>query len=62
VITDQLMPPPPGPTVFVVDDDAAVRKAVSRLLGSAALPWRPFASAKEFLAQHDPATPGVPRA
>ena len=31
------MPPPPNPTVFVVDDDAAVRKAVSRLLRSAGM-------------------------
>jgi len=48
------MPPPPSPTVFVVDDDAAVRKAVSRLLRSVAV----FASPREFLAQYDPGTPG----
>lgn len=52
------MPPPPCPTVFVVDDDAAVRKAVSRLLRSAGLAVAMFASAREFLAQYDPATPG----
>src|SRR6478672_9181453 len=52
------MPPPSDPTVFVVDDDAAVRKAVSRLLRSAGLAVAVFASPREFLAQYDPATPG----
>jgi RNA polymerase sigma factor (sigma-70 family) len=58
VITEQLMPPSSSPTVFVVDDDAAVRKAVSRLLRSAGIAVADFASPREFLAQHDPATPG----
>jgi FixJ family two-component response regulator len=49
---------PPSPTVFVVDDDAAVRKAVSRLLRSAGIAVAVFASAREFLAQYDPGTPG----
>src|SRR6266481_9556867 len=49
---------PPSPTVFVVDDDAAVRKAVSRLLRSAGIAVAVFASPTEFLAQYDPATPG----
>ena len=52
------MPPPPDPTVFVVDDDAAVRKAVSRLLRSVGLAVAVFASPREFLAQYDSATPG----
>src|SRR6266536_2481849 len=52
------MPPTPSPTVFVVDDDAAVRKAVSRLLRSAGIGVATFASPTEFLAQYDPATPG----
>jgi RNA polymerase sigma factor (sigma-70 family) len=52
------MPSPPSPTVFVVDDDAAVRKAVSRLLRSAGIAVADFASPTEFLAQHDPTTPG----
>jgi FixJ family two-component response regulator len=52
------MPPPPSPTVFVVDDDAAVRKAVSRLLRSAGIAVAAFASPREFLAQYDPGTPG----
>src|SRR5437016_3792620 len=52
------MPPPAGPTAFVVDDDEAVRKAVSRLLRSAGIAVAIFASPREFLAQYDPATPG----
>ena len=53
-----LMPPTPGQTVFVVDDDEAVRKAVSRLLRSAGIAAVVFASPREFLAQYNPATPG----
>ena len=52
------MPAPLGPTVFIVDDDEAVRKAVSRLLRSAGIAVAAFASPGEFLAQYDPATPG----
>ncbi len=58
MITDQLMPPSSSPTVFVVDDAAAIRKAVSRLLRSAGIAVAVFASPTEFLAQYDPATPG----
>ena len=36
--------------IFVVDDDASVRKAIHRLLKSLLLPVRLFASAEEFLA------------
>ncbi len=45
------------PTVFVVDDDAAVRKGLVRLLKSAGYHAQPFASADEFLAgwQKNPA-------
>src|SRR6266403_5553961 len=52
------MPPRPSPTVFVIDDDAAVRKAVSRLLRSAGIDVAVFASPGEFLAQYDPDMPG----
>ena len=44
--------------MFVVDDDAAIRKAVSRLLRSAGIAVAVFESPTEFLAQLDPATPG----
>jgi FixJ family two-component response regulator len=52
------MDPNPGHTVFVVDDDEAVRKAVSRLLRSARIAVAAFTSPREFLAQYNPATPG----
>src|SRR6266487_2128284 len=52
------MAPAPTPTVFVVDDDAAIRKAVSRLLRSAGIGVAAFASPTEFLAQYDPGTAG----
>ena len=38
------------PTVFVVDDDAAVRKGLVRLLKSAGYQAKPYPSADEFLA------------
>ena len=37
------------PTVFVIDDDASVRKSLSRLLRSAGYAAETFASAEEFL-------------
>ena len=46
------------PTVFVVDDEAPVRKALFRLLNSAAIEVAVFASPAEFLAARDPAAPG----
>ena len=58
MITGLLMPAPFGPTVFIVDDDEAVRKAVSRLLRSAGMAVAVFASPGEFLAQYDPVTSG----
>jgi FixJ family two-component response regulator len=45
-------------TVFVVDDDPAVCRGLSRLLGAAAYRARTFASPRDFLAQHDPSIPG----
>ena len=46
------------PTVFVVDDDPAVLKSLSRLLRSAHLHVATFASPDEFLARRDPNLPG----
>jgi len=45
-------------TVFLVDDDAGVVKALSRLLRAKGYDVRPFASAEEFLEGHDAAQPG----
>ena len=47
-----------GPTVFVVDDDPAVLKSLSRLLRSARLDVATFSSPREFLERHDPRAPG----
>jgi FixJ family two-component response regulator len=49
---------PATPTVFIVDDEAPVRKALSRLLRAARFSVAAFASPAEFLAQHDPHKPG----
>jgi FixJ family two-component response regulator len=48
-MTQQATPNPPAPTVYVVDDDAAVRKALARLLKSTGYQARDFASAEAFL-------------
>jgi FixJ family two-component response regulator len=43
----------PNSTVFVVDDDASVRKALARLMASAGYAVKTFASAREFLDRGD---------
>jgi FixJ family two-component response regulator len=45
-------------TVFIVDDDPGVLKALTRLVRSAGYEVQAFATPAEFLAEHDPATPG----
>ncbi len=52
------MPAPPSPTIFVVDDYAPVRRAVSRLLHAAGFAVAAFGSPQEFLTQYDPRVPG----
>ena len=49
---------PPRETVFVVDDDPAVRKSFSRLLRSARLNAVAFGSPAEFLDHFDPRAAG----
>jgi FixJ family two-component response regulator len=44
--------------VFVVDDDASVRKALARAIQAAGLNVKTFASAREFLDQGPPEGPG----
>jgi FixJ family two-component response regulator len=46
-----------GPTVFVVDDDASVREALSSLIRSVGLRVEVFSSAREFLRQKVPEVP-----
>lgn len=57
-----MMPEPtagtPGPTVFVVDDDQAVRESLQMLAESVGYPSVGFASATEFLQAYDPTRPG----
>lgn len=48
----------PPPTVFVVDDDPTVLKALTRLLRAAKLPVVAFGSPLEFLDQYTPGSPG----
>jgi len=45
-------------TVFVVDDDPGVRKALTRLLRSAGYDVAAYPSPSSFLEAHDPAMPG----
>ena len=42
-----------APTVFIVDDDPSVLKALGRLMRSAGLNATTFASPQEFLDNHD---------
>jgi FixJ family two-component response regulator len=45
-------------TVFIVDDDVEVVRALARLLRASGYATREFTSAAEFLATHDPHAPG----
>lgn len=47
-----------APTVFVVDDDPALRDSLNFLIRSVGLPVETFGSANEFLAACDPARSG----
>src|SRR5215467_9216875 len=47
-----------GFTVFLVDDDADVLKALTRLLRASGYDSREFASSKDFLREHDASMPG----
>lgn len=46
------------PTVFIVDDDPAVLKSLSRLLRATRFTVLTFGSPQEFLERHDPHTSG----
>ena len=47
-----------GFTTFLVDDDPAVLKAITRLLNAAGYTTKSFSSPQEFLSAHDPSIPG----
>jgi FixJ family two-component response regulator len=46
------------PTVFIIDDDAAVRASIQDLLESVGLSCEPFRTAEEFLRSKRPDGPG----
>ena len=48
----------PEPTVFIVDDDDAVRRFLSGLIESVELRVEAFASARDFLEAYEPGRPG----
>ena len=48
----------PEPTVFIVDDNQAVRRAVQALVESEGLAAEAFGSGQEFLDAYDPGRPG----
>ncbi len=48
----------PEPTVFIVDDDDAVRRFLSGLIASVELRVEAFASARDFLDAYEPDRPG----
>ena len=48
----------PEPTVFVVDDDRAVRRFLCGLIASVDLRVEAYASAREFLDAYEPGRPG----
>jgi len=50
--------PEDKPVVFIVDDDAGVRRSIEDLLSSVALPSEAFASPQEFLASRRTDRPG----
>ncbi len=52
------MPQAAEPTVFVVDDDEAVRKSLRLLMKSVRLAAETFASAQDFLDAYDASRPG----
>jgi two-component system response regulator DctR len=46
------------PTVFIVDDDEAVRDSIAELVSSVGMSTATFGSAREFLDGYDPDRPG----
>ncbi len=48
----------PEPTVFVVDDDADLRRSLTWMLSKAGLNVETFVSAEDFLENYDPEIPG----
>ena len=49
---------PTDPTVFIVDDDEAVRRSLRRLIASAGMAVEDYATAEEYAGRYDPSRPG----
>ena len=47
-----------APVIYIVDDEESVRKGLSRLMRSAGMPCRDFASGEQLLAEIDPEQAG----
>jgi FixJ family two-component response regulator len=52
------MKPGPDSIVYLVDDDASILRAYTRLLEANGFMVRPFGSAREFIRKHDPVEAG----
>ena len=52
------MTAPAAPTIFIIDDDAVLRRALVRLLRTHGWRTAEYAAAEDFLLQRDPAAPG----
>lgn len=46
------------PTIYLIDDDASVRRALGRVMTSCGLSWQAYASVSEFLAETNIVGPG----
>jgi FixJ family two-component response regulator len=46
------------PTIYLIDDDASVRRALARVMNQARLAWEAYDSAESFLAAAGRAGPG----
>lgn len=49
---------PAPPTIFIIDDDASLRRALGRVMTSARLAWEVYESADQFLTTADLGKPG----
>ena len=57
-MSPETIPTRDAPVIYIVDDEESVRKGLSRLMRSAGMPCRDFASAEQFLAEIDPRRKG----
>jgi two-component system, LuxR family, response regulator FixJ len=58
VETTSMSSSPPEPTVFIVDDEPAIRTSLQWLIETLSVPVRSFESAASFLQSYEPVQPG----